>query len=88
MKKVICGLAIGVLLGSFLVGCSNEVANAETSGGKAKFQLEDTDLAQVTILIDKETGLEYIVISSQSGVGISPRYSNQCDKYTNTIKIR
>lgn len=78
MKKLLIGLLIGI--GITTVGC---VQASDTGAGNTdKFEYKSTSAPNVRILIDKETGLEYI----ETTTGITPRYDNTNSKYTNTIK--
>lgn len=78
MKKILIGLLIGI--GITTVGCVQ--ASDSGAGNTYKFEYKSTNAPNVRILIDKETGLEYI----ETTTGITPRYDNFETKYTNSIK--
>lgn len=78
MKKILIGLLIG--MGITTVGCVQ--ASDSGAGNTDKFEYKSTNTPNVRILIDKETGLEYI----ETTTGITPRYKYADTRYPNTIK--
>lgn len=92
MKRVsiILALCAGILIGCSAPTQDNVQANSSDgntqSGENIKFTRTKTNDYRIQILKDEETGLEYILVSSENGYAICPRYDNESSKYTNTIK--
>lgn len=77
MRKIISA-TIALMLG-FLAGCGvNSEVQAGERNAKVKYLGESNGIYTYR---DRETGVHYLVYSSNNGAGITPRYTHLGDVY-------
>lgn len=74
---------MAVFASGFMIGCADTTSEASDKVAFSKFSMKhiDTDLVSWVgdfyLYRDQETGVEYIVLSSEKGVSITPRYDSE-----------
>jgi len=74
MKKFLLSL-LGIILCFSVCGCDGPPLEAHTSEGKAlgheRFKIIEGDISSQAILVDIETGVEYLWVSAYSRAGLT-----------------
>ena len=76
MKWKISTAILAVLLVLTACGGSKAAAGEDEPGGFEHVSSQITLAGTFRIYRDKETGIEYIIVETGHGVGITPRYKN------------
>ena len=76
MKKFL--IIVGMIMCFILGGCSIESVDAKESSSNddeyiLKYADTDRDFTSMEVLIDKTTGVQYILVITPTGVAITPR---------------
>lgn len=74
MKKILLSL-LGIVLCFNICGCAGSKLEAHASNGKAlgheRFRIVEGDYNSQAVLVDTETGVEYLWISEHPGAGLT-----------------
>ncbi len=74
MKKILLSL-LGIILCFSICGCTSSKLEAHTSNGESleheRFRIVEGDYSSQAILVNTETGVEYLWISEYSRAGLT-----------------
>ena len=76
MKWKISTIILAAILVLTACGGSEAAAGEDEPGGFERVSSQITIAGTFRIYRDKETGIEYIIVETGHGVGITPRYKN------------
>ena len=74
-ETMFIGAIVGIMIFA-LVGCDDKLPKevSESNNYIVESELNNTAWIPIYTLIDKETGVEYIIIRGGNGIAITPRY--------------